>query len=94
MPTTKSWEITVDALMLTDDATGKNGLIDLIDLFITGPNDLWIVFGGTKAGEETWHGRAICTSISANAPDGDSASYSATFVGVGALTYTAVPVSP
>jgi hypothetical protein len=76
--------------MLDDDAKGSSGLIDLTELFITGPNDVWIVFGGTADGDATWHGRALCTGISVNAPDGDSASYSATFVGVGALTYTAV----
>ena len=59
VPTTKSWEVTVDALMLDDDASGSNGLIDLVDLFISGPNDVWIVFGGTKTGEENWHGQRI-----------------------------------
>ena len=94
VPTTKSWEVTVDALMLDDDAAAANGLIDLTSLFITGPNDVWIVFGGTVSGEETWHGRALCTGISVNAPDGDSASYSATFLGTGALTHTTVPTTP
>ena len=90
VPTTKTWEVTVDALYQSDDAAGKSQFVDLMSLFISGNNDVWVVYGGTQSGEHTWYGRAICTSLSHNAPDGDSATYSATFTGKGALTHEAV----
>ena len=86
--TTKSWEVTCEALMQDDDAKTEGEFVDLSELFITGPNDVSLSIGdATTIG--TWTGKAICTSLTLNAPDGDSATYSATFTGVGALTYVA-----
>ena len=87
--TTKSWEVTCDALYQDDDDATSHDFVALSDLFITGPNDVGIVIGDATPGN-TWTGKAICTSLSLNAPDGDSASFSATFTGVGALTFTHV----
>ena len=85
VPTTKSWEITCDCLWDDTDKTAEGELVDLMDLFVTGPNDVGISIGTAT---NFWTGKAICTSLSLNAPDGDSATYSATFSGVGALTPT------
>ena len=85
VPTTKTWEITCDALYQDDDAATSGEFVDLMDLFITGANDVQVSISDAH---NAWAGKAICTSLSLNAPDGDAATYSATFTGVGALTYT------
>jgi predicted secreted protein len=86
----KSWEITCDALYMDDDASGTGGFVDLADLFITGPNEVNVVYGGTATGDNTWYGKAIVSSLTHNAPDNDSANYSATFTGNGPLMFEVV----
>ena len=86
--TTKTWEVTCDALMQDDDKATDGEFVDLSELFITGPNDVGVSIGDAH---NVWTGKAICTSLSLNAPDGDSATYSATFTGVGALTFKHTP---
>lgn len=93
---TKSWDISVDGLYQTDQAAG---FVDISDLIITGPNSTSIIFGMDTvpgAGEDDnyyWTGNAVCTSASLTAPDGEIATWSASFVGNGVLTKTAVPAT-
>jgi predicted secreted protein len=46
--------------------------------------------GWTPATAPRYTGSAYITDLQINAPDGDNASFTATFTGTGALTYTAV----
>jgi len=86
----KSWDISVDGLYQTVTAAG---FVDISDLLVTGPNDVSIIFGqDTTAGEIYWTGSAVCTSASLTGPDGEIATWSATFVGNGPLTKEIVPV--
>lgn len=85
---TKSWDISVDGLYQVITAAG---FVDLADLLITGPNDVTIIFGqdGTT-GEIYWSGKAVLTACSLTAPDGEIATWSATFTGNGPLAKTIV----
>ena len=84
---TKSWTVDVDGLYQVDT---EIGFVDLADLVVgAGPNDVEIVFGqDTVTGDIYWTGSAVLTSASLTAPDGEIATWSASFVGDGALTKT------
>jgi predicted secreted protein len=88
IPTTKSWEVTCDCLYQDDDVATGGEFVDLMDLYITGANEVEVSISDAH---NAWSGVAICTSLSLNAPDGDSATYSATFTGKGPLTYKLTP---
>ena len=92
----KSWDIAVDGLYQTDTA---NGFVDIADLLTDGPNDVDILIGqddnSNVAGDPTtpvdgyyWKGRAVCTSASLTAPDGEIATWTASFVGNGPIVKT------
>jgi hypothetical protein len=91
-----SWEISTENLFTVD---GKGQ--DYYDLFdaMTGKQELSVVFGlkssATIDADNGWtldtaninyKGNVIITSLTLNAPNGDNASYSATFTGVGELS--------
>ena len=79
----KSWDVSVDGLYQIDTA---NGFIELSDLLITGPNEVSLIIGqDTATGDISWKGTAILTSTSLTGPDGEIATWSATFTGTGAL---------
>lgn len=97
----KSWDISVDGLYQIDTA---NGFADMADLFTddTKKNDVDILVGQddtpTVAGDPTtpigglyWKGRAVLTSCSLSAPDGEIATWTATFAGNGALVKEVIP---
>ncbi len=92
---TRSWDVSVDGLYQNSD---QNGFVDIADLIIddTIPNDVTIVIGMEgvpPAGEPSnfyWTGKAVCTGSSLTAPDGEIATWSATFVGNGPLLKTEV----
>ena len=94
-----SWEISTENLF-TLDGTG-NDYADLFDAMVAG-TELTVAFG-LKSGstvpstgwtmdsaKDSYTGNVIITSLTLNAPNGDNATYSATFTGVGQLTHTAV----
>lgn len=94
-----SWEVTTENLF-TLDGEG-NQYSDLFDLMVNRA-PIEVVFGPqAETSEEVatggwtpkttgvYTGKVIITSLQLNAPNGDNATYSATFSGVGALTHTA-----
>lgn len=96
---TLSWEVSTENLF-TVDGEGKE-YADLFDAMVA-RQPLTVVFskekettpdvpdgGWTPAATGTYTGQAIITRLDLNAPNGDNATYSATFTGVGALTHTA-----
>ncbi len=90
---TKSWEVSVDGLYQNETPAG---FVELSDLIITGPNTASIVIGmedvpGTgEPSNYYWTGEAVLTSSSLTAPDGEVATWTATFVGNGELVKTEV----
>ena len=95
----RSWTVTTENLYSLD-GEGKN-FADLFTLWNSG-EEIEVVFTletgyASKADEVTeggwkpiasgqYKGKAIITSLDVNAPNGDNATYTATFEGVGALT--------
>jgi len=90
-----SWTATTENLY-SEDGEGK-GFDDLFDLMIA-KEPVTLVFakksssatdvptGGWSAGTPKKTGEAIITALEANAPNGDNATFTCTFTGVGALT--------
>ena len=93
----KSWEITVDALYQESDAVGTSQFIDLADLIIQDTataNSTSVVFEQLNnplltTTNNMWSGLARMTSCNLTGDDNSPATYSATFVGNGPLTFTA-----
>lgn len=91
-----SWEASTENMYTEDDGQG-NTYEDLYDAMIN-KTKLSLVFavksgsgtdaptGGWTAGTSGYKGSAYITSLELNAQNGDYASYTATFTGVGALT--------
>ena len=52
------------------------------------PNTGWSPNTGEQVGDVWWEGQAYITSLNLNAPNGEYASYTATFTGVGSLNIT------
>lgn len=98
-----SWTVSSDNLYLEkgDSTKNQNAFGDLFDL-MTARQPIEIVFaktneteadeipeeGWTKAATGTYAGKAIITSLDANANSGDNATYTVSLEGVGALTHT------
>ena len=93
-----SWTATTENLY-SEDGEGK-GFDDLFDLMIAkepvtlvfakkGSSATDVPTGGWSAGTPKKTGEAIITALEANAPNGDNATFTCTFTGVGALTNVA-----
>ena len=98
---TLSWELSTENLFSVD-ATGGKAYVDLFDA-MTSRTELEVVFGLKSASDTTlpwelatasadapqYKGKVVITSLQLNAPNGDNASYTATFTGVGELSKVA-----
>jgi len=90
----RSWDVSVDAMYAWLDASGSaisgKTLSELFTSYIATRASLTITFGvTTTATEDTkYSGTVWLTSASLTAPNEDSATYSASFQGSGALTQT------
>lgn len=81
--TTKSWEMSTDALYRTnEDITG----IELFDYWKAGTKlNVQLGVGGTSGGV-VYRGEVYITSLDFNGPQGENTTLSASFKGTGALT--------
>ena len=89
----RNWDISVDgAYAWTVPAgTGRtNGADDVLNSYIITRTSFTIKFGNTGAatGDVVYEGTAWMTSFSVSAPTEDTATYSLSFTGTGALTQT------
>lgn len=96
-----NWELSTENLF-SIDATGGKAYVDLFDAMTSG-QELEVVFALKNASDTTlpwepatasatapqYSGKAIITSLQLNAPNGDNASYAATFTGVSELSKVA-----
>ncbi len=83
IPGVRSWEITTDNLY---DPDASNGFVDVSDLILDDNNECTVVFGQDNAGEIIWYGEAMISTCNLNGAIEEVATWSATFVGNGALT--------
>ena len=90
----RNWDVSVDAMYAWLDASGSaitgKTLSELFTAYINTRASFTITFGVTTTGSEDtkYSGTVWMTSASLTAPLEDSATYSASFQGTGALTQT------
>lgn len=85
----RSWEVTTDCLYDPAATAGAAG-DDVADLIIDGSNSVSLIFGEEGSGGIIWTGTARCSTITINGADNTAASYTATFVGNGALVKSTI----
>lgn len=78
----RSWGMDVDALVKLDATEGLEESID----YILNETTVTLKFSTEVTGDTYWTGSAIATSVEANAPNNEVASWSVSFSGQGALT--------
>ena len=90
----RDWEVSVEGMLLFVDSSG--GAIssltadELYTNYIATRASFALKFSTEVTAELRWTGTAWMTSLSADAPNEDSTTWSATFSGTGALTQEAV----
>jgi predicted secreted protein len=78
----RSWGMDCDALIKFDATEGLEEAID----YILNETTVVLKFSTEVTGDTYWTGSAIATSVEANAPNNEVASWSVSFEGQGALT--------
>lgn len=89
----RDWEVSVEGMLIFTDAGGAiAGLTmdELYSTYIATRTVFTIMFSTEVTGDLRWTGQAWMTSLSADAPNEDSSTWSASFSGTGALTQEAV----
>ena len=89
----RNWDISVDGAYAWTDTSGSaltNGADDMLNTYIITRTSVVIRFGNVTAttGNIYYEGTAWLTSFSVSAPTEDTATYSLSFTGTGALTQT------
>ena len=90
----RNWDISVDGAYAWTDTGGTaltNGADDLLNSYILTRSSFTIRFGNTDTtgvGNIYYEGTAWLTAFSVSAPNEDTATYSLSFTGTGALTQT------
>lgn len=78
----RSWGMDCDALIKFDATEGLEEAID----YILNETTVVLKFSTEVTGDTYWTGSAIATSVEANGPNNEVASWSVSFEGQGALT--------
>tara|TARA_R110002020_G_scaffold1629_3_gene7341 strand:+ start:3405 stop:3848 length:444 start_codon:yes stop_codon:yes gene_type:complete len=89
----RNWDISVDGAYAWTDVSGSaltNGADDLLNSYIITRASVVVRFGNVVAttGNIYYEGTAWLTAFSVSAPTEDTATYSLSFTGTGALTQT------
>jgi len=90
----RDFEVSVEGMVIFT-ALGGGAIADLTmdelyATYIATRTVFTIMFSTEVTGDYKWSGQAFMTSLSADAPNEDSSSWSASFSGTGALTQAAV----
>ena len=90
----RDWEASVEGMVIFDlDGTTITDKIlpDIFTNYIATRDSFALSFTTDVTGDYEWNGTAYCTSISADAPNEDSTTWSASFSGTGSLTQQTHP---
>lgn len=91
----RDWEVSVEGMLIFTnlDGTAISGLTmnELYTNQIATRASYELKFSTEVTGDIKWSGTAFLTSLSADTPNEDSSTWSASFSGTGALTQGAVP---
>jgi len=99
----RDWEISVEGMVafkaldgtavggLTPDELYTTGIYDsTASTFPYGRDELTIAFESSETGDKKWSGKAYMASLSMDAPNEESTTFSASFVGTSILTMATV----
>ena len=90
----RDWEVSVEGMLIFTDLSG--GVIsgetmnELYTAYIASRDVFTLTFNTGVTGDIGWSGQAFMTSLSADTPNEDSSTWSASFSGTGVLTQAAV----
>ena len=90
----RDWEVSVEGMLIFVDGSG--GAIagitmnELYSTYIATRTEFTLMFSTEESGDIKWSGQAFLTSLSADTPNEDSSTWSASFSGTGALTQATV----
>lgn len=86
----RDWECSVEGMLIFTnlDGTAVTGLTmdELYTSYIATRTQFLLVFSTEETGDYKWSGQAYMTSLSADTPNEDSSTWSASFSGTGPLT--------
>ena len=86
----RDWEMSVEGMLafltLAGGAVGGSTVNELFTSYIATRASLTVTFESSTAGDPNWSGDCYMTSISADAPNEESSTYSASFSGTSVLT--------
>lgn len=86
----RDWECSVEGMVIFVDSSGGAiaGLTmnELYNTYIETRTEFELIFETTVTGDVKWTGNAFMSSLSADTPNEDSSTWSASFSGTGALT--------
>jgi predicted secreted protein len=89
----RDWEVSVEGMLIFVESGGAiTGLTmdELYSSYIATRTEFTLMFSTEVSGDKRWTGQAWMTSLSADTPNEDSSTWSASFSGTGALTQEAV----
>tara|TARA_R100000655_G_scaffold70678_4_gene108970 strand:+ start:3989 stop:4420 length:432 start_codon:yes stop_codon:yes gene_type:complete len=90
----RDWEVSVEGMLIFVDGTGGAiaGLTmdELYTSYIATRASFTLMFSTEETGDIKWSGTAFLTSLSADTPNEDSSTWSASFSGSGILTQATV----
>jgi len=90
----RDWEVSVEGMLLFVDSSGGAiaGLTmnELFTSYIATRTEVTVKFSTEVTGDVEWSGQAFLTSLSADAPNEDSSTWSGSFSGTGALAQATV----
>lgn len=90
----RDWEVSVEGMLIFTnlDGTAISGLTmdELYTSYIATRDSFTLKFSTEVSGDYKWTGTAFLTSLSADTPNEDSSTWSASFSGSGVLTQAAV----
>ena len=98
----RDWEISVEGMVAFKDLSGSavagltpdelytDGIYDGTGTFPYGRDALTISFESSETGDKKWSGSAYLASLSLDAPNEESTTFSASFVGTSILTLATV----
>lgn len=90
----RDWEISVEGMVafltLAAGAVGGDTVNELFTAYIATRTPLTISFESSETGDFKWSGSAYLVSLSLDAPNEESSTYSCSFTGTSVLTQAAV----
>ena len=90
----RDWEMSVEGMLAwltaAGGAVGGKTTDELFTSYIATRTNLTVSFESSVSGDYKWSGDCFLTSISMDAPNEDSSTYSASFAGTAALTQATV----